>query len=723
MGDETLPTSRDRNPDGKPPGTLADPVMLDKIDRLFACNVGDYIDLPQVVVVGDQSSGKSSVLEGLTNLPFPRDSGLCTRFVTKITFRRSQLARIFITIIPAKNSSTEHAEHVRGWAKADLRNLDEKTFADIMKEVHTVMGLSEQVDGVTPPTFSDDVLSLEVCGPEQEHLSIIDVPGIFKKTTQGVTSKADIQMVRSMVLAYMKNPRSVMLTVIPANVDIATQEILEMAEEVDPDGQRTLGVLTKPDLVDKGAEKTIVDLIEGRRHRLALGWLLVRNPGQQELTDVKTDRYALEKSFFSHEQPWKSLDKEKVGISALQVRVREILAEHIRHDFPKVTSELNKELKRCKNLLSDLGPKRDTPAEQFKHLIDIATRFQENVGLALTARYWGNDIFDKYPSLRLATAVVHRNNVFANTVEECGHTFCFSSQNATDSEAKSETNDSESDKERFFHTRVSKSNGDIEDLIHENEELPVPAGDDILGWLTTVYDDSRGFEIGTFDSSLLAPAWKEQSQKWDGIALGYISDVIAITHTFVTNMLHHTCPDERIRTGLSSLLMDGLMERYKKALTQVEFVLQVERSGNPMTLNHYFNDNLEKCRQKRMRKTMLTKSFDNCKHGTVVPLDAIMENHPMSNMQHIVQDLHDILQSYYKVARKRFVDTICMQAVDHHLISGQGTPIKLFSPAFVAAMSPEQLDEVAGEDPRQRRKRKQLQKEVQDLEAGKKILI
>lgn len=135
MGDETLPTSRDRNPDGKPPGTLADPVMLDKIDRLFACNVGDYIDLPQVVVVGDQSSGKSSVLEGLTNLPFPRDSGLCTRFVTKITFRRSQLARILITIIPAKNSSTEHAEHVRGWAKADLRNLDEKTFADIVKEV------------------------------------------------------------------------------------------------------------------------------------------------------------------------------------------------------------------------------------------------------------------------------------------------------------------------------------------------------------------------------------------------------------------------------------------------------------------------------------------------------------------------------------------------------------------------------------------------------------
>ena len=68
---------------------LADPILLNKIDKLFECGVGDYIDLPQLVVVGDQSSGKSSVLEGLTNLPFPHDSGLCTRFATQITFRRT----------------------------------------------------------------------------------------------------------------------------------------------------------------------------------------------------------------------------------------------------------------------------------------------------------------------------------------------------------------------------------------------------------------------------------------------------------------------------------------------------------------------------------------------------------------------------------------------------------------------------------------------------------
>ena len=81
-----------------------------------------------------------------------------------------------------------------------------------------------------------------------------------------------------MVQRYMENPRSVILAVIPANIDIATQEILTMAEGADDDGHRTLGVLTKADLVDSGAEEPVMDLIEGKRHKLALGWCIVRIP-------------------------------------------------------------------------------------------------------------------------------------------------------------------------------------------------------------------------------------------------------------------------------------------------------------------------------------------------------------------------------------------------------------------------------------------------------------
>ena len=159
------------------------------------------------------------------------------------------------------------------------------------------MGLAEAeiwADGRTLKSFADDVLRIELCGPEQQHLSVIDVPGIFRKTTPGVTTKEDMAMVRNMVSSYMQNPRSAMLAVIPANVDIGTQEILDMAEQCDPRGERTLGVLTKPDLVDEGAEVVIMDIIEGRSHSLNLGWCIVRNSGQQQLKATTAERHARE---------------------------------------------------------------------------------------------------------------------------------------------------------------------------------------------------------------------------------------------------------------------------------------------------------------------------------------------------------------------------------------------------------------------------------------------
>lgn len=112
-----------------------DPILLSKIDKLFACGVGDYIDLPQLVVVGDQSSGKSSVLEGLTSLPFPRDSGLCTRFATQITFRRAQETSNSVSIIPAAGASPEHIASIKAWRKIGLGTLDKEAFSDIMMEV------------------------------------------------------------------------------------------------------------------------------------------------------------------------------------------------------------------------------------------------------------------------------------------------------------------------------------------------------------------------------------------------------------------------------------------------------------------------------------------------------------------------------------------------------------------------------------------------------------
>ena len=95
----------------------------------------------------------------------------------------------------------------------------------------------------------------------------------------------------------------------------------------------------------------------------------------------------------------------------------------------------------------------------------------------------------------------------------------------------------------------------------------------------------------------------------------------------------------------------------------------------------------------------------------------------MSNVDHTVRDIHDILDSYYKVARKRFVDNVCMQAADHYLVTGPEAPMKLFSPPWVNDLSDERLEEIVGEGRASKRRRLELQREVEDLEAGKAVLL
>lgn len=134
---------------------LADPALLDKIDQLFAFNVGEYIDLPQLVVVGDQSSGKSSILEGLIKLRFPRNSGLCTRFATQILFRRDpslRSRRMTGSII----SATHHDENNACWSVTDIETLSATKFESMMTEVGILLNTASVQKLNSSVVFSHD---------------------------------------------------------------------------------------------------------------------------------------------------------------------------------------------------------------------------------------------------------------------------------------------------------------------------------------------------------------------------------------------------------------------------------------------------------------------------------------------------------------------------------------------------------------------------------------
>lgn len=127
-------------------------------------------------------------------------------------------------------------------------------------------------------------------------------------------------------------------------------------------------------------------------------------------------------------------------------------------------------------------------------------------------------------------------------------------------------------------------------------------------------------------------------------------------------------------------------------------------------------------RQERMVSMMQAFAIDDCTHGSVIRLSDAGRTHPMSNTEHVVQDIHDILQSYYKVARKRYVDNVVKQATAYFLIAGPETPLNLFSPMFVSGLPYEELEHVAGEAPRTRRERARLNRDIASLTEAKSIL-
>ncbi|KAL8647377.1 MAG: hypothetical protein Q9226_006455, partial [Calogaya cf. arnoldii] len=585
---------------------LGDPKLLEVIDKLVELNIGDSVALPQLLVVGDQSSGKSSVLEGITGLPFPRDSTLCTRFATQITFRRAAHTRFNLSIIPSQNTSKEEAARLKQWKLDGMKTLNRKDFSRILDEVHTVMGIGNATTGAKK-SFSDDVLKIEVIGPDQQHLGVVDVPGIFRKITEGVTTQSDIASVRAMVQRYMANPRSIIMAVVPANVDIATQEILEMAKVHDPAEQRTLGVLTKPDLVDKGAEDNVLDLIQGTTHTLSLGWCMVKNPGQQDLKRGEDfDRHASEEAFFSSHEIWSKVEKDKVGVDSLRLRLVELLTAIVRKEFNHVRTEVMQNLKVSERKLKALGPSRETRDQQQKYLLQLADRFQSMTANALEARYAGDDAFESTSCLRLATAVVTRNELFATDVWRRGLTMKFVYGKSKDEHAETEDEEDQSSSDSdegppssqsshsgddMVPTRYHVVDGDLDDMLY-NEKIPASPDKGVMKWMEKVYTSSRGYEMGSFDVSLVPFMWKKQTLKWEDLAFGYTSDIVSTVHSYIRDLLKEICEEDRVRSALLSVMMDQLIERYKRAMDQTRLILEVEH--NPMTYNHYFAQNLQK---------------------------------------------------------------------------------------------------------------------------------
>jgi hypothetical protein len=272
------------------------------------------------------------------------------------------------------------------------------------------------------------VLRIDVRGPVGLHLSIVDVPGLISVPNEEQTDD-DVQTVHTLVDSYISDPRTIILAVVQAGNDIANQSIIKKSRQFDKDGERTVGIITKPDLINQGSERRIALLASNKDStKLKLGFFLVKNPAPNELTrGVTPEQRQKDEIQYFYTPPWKeqSLDPGRVGIVSLRKYLQKLLDRHIEKELPKVRNDVRKLLEKTESDLLTMGEERDTPSKMRMSLTRLAMTFHQLVTSTLNGTY--DDINMSFfasdndrTSRRLRATVQNLNTEFSDEMRECG---------------------------------------------------------------------------------------------------------------------------------------------------------------------------------------------------------------------------------------------------------------------------------------------------------------
>lgn len=325
--------------------------LINKLQDAFSsigqsCN----LDLPQIAVVGGQSAGKSSVLENFVGRDFlPRGSGIVTRRPL---------------ILQLVNNKAEYAEflHCKGRKFVDFDEVRQ----EIEAETDRITGSNKGISAVP--------INLRVYSPNVLNLTLIDLPGMTKVAVGDQPPDIEHQ-IRDMIMQFITRESCLILAVTPANTDLANSDALKVAKEVDPQGVRTIGVITKLDLMDEGTDAR--DILENKLLPLRRGYIGVVNRSQKDIDGRKDIRAALaaERKFFLSHPSYRHM-AERMGTPHLQKTLNQQLTNHIRDTLPGLRSKLQSQLLSLEKEVEEYKNFRpDDPTRKTKALLQMVQQF------------------------------------------------------------------------------------------------------------------------------------------------------------------------------------------------------------------------------------------------------------------------------------------------------------------------------------------------------------
>ncbi|CAF3969582.1 unnamed protein product [Rotaria sp. Silwood2] len=307
---------------------------IDQIRNRIA-DIDTTIDLPAIVVIGEQSSGKSSVLEALSSIPLPRGGQhMTTKCPLELRMRRS---------------TTWHASlECSGRLIRDNIPNAQDIGQYINNEQNRLTNHRDQI--------SKQVLLLNVQAPWLPNLTLIDLPGIIQVTSKQQDSTS-VNMIEELIQEYLDKPSTIILAIIQACNDIETSAAIKYAKMFDPDGERTIGVLTKIDLVDRGAEQKLLEVFDNKRIPLKHGYLMVKCRTQEDIDNNIELSEALRKEehFFSKSSKFQSVPIERRGCPSLARFLTRELVRNIKQALPHLITDLRGKISSIEQQFRQLG--------------------------------------------------------------------------------------------------------------------------------------------------------------------------------------------------------------------------------------------------------------------------------------------------------------------------------------------------------------------------------
>ncbi|PQE03745.1 dynamin family protein [Rutstroemia sp. NJR-2017a BBW] len=654
--------------------------LLDSIDTLRSQGISHYISLPQIIVCGDQSSGKSSVLEALSGVAFPVQSNLCTRFPTELILRKNTRSSVSVSIVPHSSRVPSEKLALSGF-REQLDDFDGLPF--LVERAKSAMGVSAH-----GKAFSQDTLRVEVSGPDRPHLTIVDLPGLIHSETKQ-QSAADVELVQDVVRGYMEQRRSIILAVVSAKNDYANQVVLKLTRAADKEGHRTLGVITKPDT-----------LIPGSGSEAMYGWHVLKNMDSDAGKFSLQDRNESENQFFS-QGVWEKLPRAILGVETFRHRLSKLLLKQIVVELPGLVAEIETKSIACEKSMARLGKPRVTAVEQRTYLIHISQHFQTLLKASVDGTYndefFGDAETDIGYKRRIRARMQNLNMDFADSITQFGHY-----REIQESVTKAR------------HTGVG----------------PIPiTREAFIDHVHYLMPRTRARELpGTFNPMIVADLFREQSVPWEALARKHIEKVWRAVRDFLFHVSDHIA-DESASAALYQAIFEPALKKLLSDLNaKASDLLKPHQSSHPITYNNHFVQALQEIRRKRNLE--LFSQIVHSHFGTnglkdpvklpspasLQPLIDSLVTHTEPQMgRHECSEALDYMHAYYEVALERFIDDMAIEVVESKLIA----PLtEFFSPISVTNMGKELVMQVAGEPEDSRVERAQLMRQVDVLQQG-----